>query len=59
MKTYVLLLRPLRLLGTPDFKTAQDLQYLHDECPTDLWKTGLRNLARHHNLTWKDEHEAL
>ena len=29
MKTYyVLLLRPLRLLGTPDFKTAQDLQYI-------------------------------
>ena len=28
MKTCVLLLRPLRLLGTPDFKTAQDLQYI-------------------------------
>ena len=25
---YVLLLRPLRLLGAPDFKTAQDLQYI-------------------------------
>ena len=36
-----------------------NLQYLHDECPTDLWKTDLQNLAKQHNLTWKDEHEAL
>lgn len=36
-----------------------DLQYIHDECPIDLWKADLRNLAKHHNLTWKDEHEAL
>lgn len=36
-----------------------DLQYIHDECPTDLWKTDLKELANHHNLTWKDEHEAL
>ncbi len=36
-----------------------DLQYIHDECPIDLWKTHLKDLARHHNLTWKDEHEAL
>ena len=30
MKTYfyILLLRPLRLLGAPDFKTPQDLQYI-------------------------------
>lgn len=30
MKTYyyVLLLRPLHLLGTPDYKTVQDLQYI-------------------------------
>ena len=30
MKTYyyVLLLRPLRLLGTLDFRTVQDLQYI-------------------------------
>lgn len=30
MKTYyyILLLRPLNLLGTPDFRTVQDLQYI-------------------------------
>ena len=36
-----------------------DLQYLHDECPISLWKGHLRTLAKLHNLTWKDEHEAL
>ena len=28
MKTYVILLRPLRLLGTLDFNKVQDLQYV-------------------------------
>ena len=35
------------------------LQYIHDKCPIDLWKTYLQNLAKQHSLTWKDEHEAL
>ena len=35
------------------------LQYIHDKCPIDLWKTYMQNLAKQHNLTWKDEHEAL
>ena len=36
-----------------------DLQYLHDECSISLWKGHLRTLAKLHDLTWKDEHEAL
>lgn len=36
-----------------------DLQYIHDEASISLWKEDLQDLARHHNLTWKDEHEAL
>ena len=35
------------------------LQYIHDKCPIGLWKTYMQNLAKQHNLTWKDEHEAL
>ena len=47
--------------GVPTYNRTllADLQYIHDECPTDLWKTHLKDLASHHNLTWKDEHEAL
>ena len=49
--------------GVPTYNRMKfllaDLQYLHDECSINLWKTDLQNLARHHNLTWKDEHEAL
>ena len=36
-----------------------DLQYIHDEAPISLWRGHLQNLAKQHNLTWKDEHEAL
>ena len=36
-----------------------DLQYIHDETPISLWRGHLRTLAKQHNLTWKDEHEAL
>ena len=36
-----------------------DLQYIHDEASISLWKGHLRILAKQHNLTWKDEHEAL
>ena len=49
--------------GVPTYNKMKfllaDLQYLHDECSISLWKTDLQDLARHHNLTWKDEHEAL
>ena len=49
--------------GVPTYNKMKfllaDLQYLHDECSISLWKTDLRELANHHNLTWKDEHEAL
>ena len=47
--------------GVPTYNRAllTDLQYVHDECPISRWKDRLRNLANHHNLTWKDEHEAL
>ena len=36
-----------------------DLQDIHDRIAVDLWKPRLRTLAKQHNLTWKDEHEAL
>ena len=36
-----------------------DLQYIHDEASISLWKGHLRKLAKLHDLTWKDEHEAL
>ena len=36
-----------------------DLQGIHDECSISLWKPHLKELAKKHNLTWKDEHEAL
>ena len=49
--------------GVPTYRKMvillADLQYIHYECPIDLWKTDLQDLASHHNLTWKDEHEAL
>ena len=49
--------------GVPTYSKMQfllaDLQYIHDECPIDLWKPRLKDLAKHHSLTWKDEHEAL
>ena len=49
--------------GVPTYNKMKfllaDLQYLHDECSISLWKTDLQDLANHHNLTWKDEHEAL
>ena len=35
------------------------LQYVHDEASISLWRGHLRILAKQHNLTWKDEHEAL
>lgn len=47
--------------GVPTYNRTllTNLQGIHDHRPTDLWKADLRNLAKHHNLTWKDEHEAL
>ena len=37
----------------------RNLQVLHDRIAVIHWKTHLKNLAKQHNLTWKDEHEAL
>ena len=49
--------------GVPTYSKMQfllaDLQYIHDEASSSLWKGHLRTLAKLHNLTWKDEHEAL
>ena len=49
--------------GVPTYSKMQfllaDLQYIHDEASISLWKGHLRTLAKRHNLTWKDEHEAL
>ena len=49
--------------GVPTYEKMKalltNLQYVHDECPIDLWKARLKDLAKQHNLTWKDEHEAL
>ena len=49
--------------GVPTYSKMQfllaDLQRIHDRRPSVFWKTDLQPLARHHNLTWKDEHEAL
>ena len=49
--------------GVPTYNKMKflltDLQYVHDQRPIDLWKKNLQNLAKRHNLTWKDEHEAL
>ena len=49
--------------GVPTYRKMKvllsDLQYIHDVRLISLWKTDLQHLARHHNLTWKDEHEAL
>ena len=36
-----------------------DLQGIHDHNLATNWKVGLKTLAKRHNLTWKDEHEAL
>ena len=48
--------------GVPTYNRMRfllaDLQYLHDECSISLWKEDLQDLAKQHNLTWKDEHEA-
>lgn len=49
--------------GVPTYNKMKflltDLQYVHDQRPIDLWKKNLQDLAKQHNLTWKDEHEAL
>ena len=49
--------------GVPTYERMQalltELQEVHDERPISLWKTYLQDLAKQHNLTWKDEHEAL
>ena len=49
--------------GVPTYEKMKalltNLQCIHDQRPIDLWKTDLQNLAKQHNLTWKDEHEAL
>jgi hypothetical protein len=49
--------------GVPTYNKMKflltDLQYIHDRRPVILWKTYLQNLAKQHNLAWKDEHEAL
>ena len=49
--------------GVPIYNKMQfllaDLQRIHDRRPSVFWKTDLQDLARHHNLTWKDENEAL
>ena len=49
--------------GVPTYSKMQfllaDLQYIHDEASISLWKGHLRTLAKLHDLTWKDEHEAL
>ena len=49
--------------GVPTYNKMKflltDLQYVHDDAPISLWRSRLQNLAKKHNLTWKDEHEAL
>ena len=49
--------------GVPTYNKMKflltDLQYVHDDAPISLWRSRLQNLAKQHNLTWKDEHEAL
>ena len=47
--------------GVPAYNRTllTDLQDIHDRIAVDLWKVHLKELARHHRLTWKDEHEAL
>ena len=49
--------------GVPTYEKMKalltNLQCLHDQRPIDLWKTDLKELAKQHRLTWKDEHEAL
>ena len=47
--------------GVPTYNRTllTDLQDIHDRIAVDLWKVHLKELARHHRLTWKDEHEAL
>ena len=49
--------------GVPTYSKMKflltDLQYIHDEASISLWKGHLRTLAKLHDLTWKDEHEAL
>ena len=49
--------------GVPTYSKMQfllaGLQYIHDEASISLWKGHLRTLAKLHDLTWKDEHEAL
>ena len=49
--------------GVPTYNKMKfllgDLQYIHDARPISLWKVYLKKLAKKHNLTWKDEHEAL
>ena len=49
--------------GVPTYRKMKflltDLQYIHDEASISLWKGHLRTLAKLHDLTWKDEHEAL
>ena len=36
-----------------------DLQDIHDRIAVSHWKVHLKELAKKHRLTWKDEHEAL
>ena len=47
--------------GVPTYNRTllTDLQDIHDRIEVNHWKTHLKDLAKHHNLTWKDEHEAL
>ena len=47
--------------GVPTYNRTllTDLQDIHDRIAVDLWKVHLKKLAKQHNLTWKDEHEAL
>ena len=49
--------------GVPTYRKMTnllaDLQYTHDDRPISLWKAYLQDLAKQHNLTWKNEHEAL
>ena len=47
--------------GVPTYNRTllTDMQDIHDRIAVDLWKVHLKELAKQHNLTWKDEHEAL
>ena len=40
-------------------QAMKHLQYIHDRIAVSYWKPRLQDLAKRHNLTWKDEHEAL